>query len=195
MDVRRIFYRTRQFWQTLWMRPADHDLAQIGRVLSSAQMALFTGMQPSEQAHSIQVYQKMSERGEAQSGLLAAALLHDVGKVLYPLSLWERVVIVAAKAFAPGLVKRWGSAPVGESFMRSWRRAFVIAEQHPEWGAKLAERAGSSPFTVTLIRMHQGELSCGDHAEWLNAVQQSAVSCDDEILRSLRVLQSADDES
>jgi len=88
--------------------------------------------------------------GEEQPDLLAAALLHDVGKSDHPLHIWERVVIVLGKAFFPGQVRRWGQGePTG------WRRPFVVAEQHPAWGADMAAEAGASPTTATLIRHHQ----------------------------------------
>ena len=37
------------------------------------------------------------------------------------------------------------------------KRSFVIAAQHPQWGAEMAEACGSSDLTVTLIHYHQEE--------------------------------------
>lgn len=96
------------------------------------------------------VLNRLLEQDETNNDLLAAALLHDVGKCCHPLRLWERVVIVLAKSLFPKRVKSWGE---GEPF--GWKRAFVVAEQHPSWGAELAARAGASPMTVSLIRRHQ----------------------------------------
>ena len=56
-------------------------------------------MQSSEQAHAVSVYRQLVAQGETSSDLLAAALLHDVGKSLSPLRLWERVLIVLARVF------------------------------------------------------------------------------------------------
>ncbi len=107
-------------------------------------------MQPSEQAHSLKVFHSLVRYGEDNVDLLQAALLHDVGKSLYPLRLWDRAWIVLAKAVFPVHARRWGKGPAS-----GWRRALVVAEQHPEWGARLAEEAGASPRVVTLIRRHQ----------------------------------------
>jgi hypothetical protein len=41
----------------------------------------------------------------------------------------------------------WDSIP-------GWRKAFIVAEQHAEWGAEMAREAGVSPLTVCLIRKH-----------------------------------------
>ncbi len=130
-------------------------MAQIHGALNPRQLALFTRMQPSEQAHSLQVYRKLKQAGETHPGLLAAALLHDAGKSLYPLSIWQRVLIVLVRAFLPEQVKRWGSVPVVDQKTPAWQLPLIVSEQHPAWGADLAAAAGASPLTVALIRRHQ----------------------------------------
>jgi predicted HD phosphohydrolase len=107
-------------------------------------------MQPSEQWHASLVVQRLKEDGQDHPALLTAALLHDVGKILYPLSPLERATIVLGKKFFPRLASRWGKGtPWG------FRRPFVVAERHAEWGADLAARADASAKTVNLIRRHQ----------------------------------------
>jgi hypothetical protein len=214
---RRVVYRTRQFWLALQAKPPARDLAQIQDVLNPSQAALFTRLQLSEQAHSLQVYTKLKEKGATHPDLLSAALLHDVGKCLAPLRLWERVAIVLAKAICSGQVKRWGEAPAGASAgrvvqagpqggnerangdLRTWRRPFIIAEQHPEWGARLAEQAGASPLCAALIRRHQENLrSAQDDAASLTCHperSEGSPATEEEIVRFLHILQSADDES
>jgi hypothetical protein len=91
---------------------------------------------------------------------LAAALLHDIGKAKHPLNLLERVIIVLTSAALPGLSRRWGAAePQG------WRRAFVVAAQHPKWGAGMALEAGASATLVELIRRHQDRVPPHPEAE------------------------------
>ncbi|RMF48027.1 MAG: phosphohydrolase, partial [Anaerolineae bacterium] len=75
----------------------------------------------------------------------------DTGKAAQPpLRLWERVLIVIGKALWEDALARWGDAPP-----KGWRRPFVIAAQHPLWGAQMAQQAGASPQVVALIREHQ----------------------------------------
>ncbi len=113
-------------------------------------MSIFNQMHPSEQAHSLRIARQLIEQGETHPDLLAAALLHDSGKSNHPLHLWERALIVLSKALFPDKAKQWGSGgPKG------WKRAFVVAEQHGEWGAQMAAQAGASPQVVELIRRHQ----------------------------------------
>jgi exopolyphosphatase/pppGpp-phosphohydrolase len=153
MSLSRVLYRIRQFYLALRATADPRDLEQARSVLTPAQAALFTRMQSSEQAHAVSVYRQLVAQGESSYDLLAAALLHDVGKSLSPLRLWERVLIVLARAFFPAQSRRWGSLPAER--LRGWRRAFIVAEQHPAWGAALAAEAGASPRLVTLIRLHQ----------------------------------------
>jgi len=146
----RMIYRLRQLWETLHARPTAPDLALAQGVLAPALIALFLRLQPSEQAHSLRILGRLLEQGENHPDLLAAALLHDVGKSRYPLQVWDRIVIVVGKAVLPKQARFWGQGQP-----RGWRRAFVIAEQHPVWGAEMAGGAGASPLTVSLIRNHQ----------------------------------------
>jgi len=157
MIAARIIYRTRQFWNALSAAPGEQELKQAEAILNPQQMALFQRMSPGEQAHSLQVLKKLQTAhagnpAELHPDLAVAALLHDVGKCRYPLRLWERVMIVLVRAILPGAVDKWGRGqPQG------WRRAFVVAMLHPDWGAQMAADAGVSPGAVDLIRRHQNQ--------------------------------------
>jgi len=159
MNTSRLLYRSRQFWQAITTRSSPDDMDLVSSLLSPSQIELFNRMQKSEQAHSLRVLKELRNRGDENIDLQTAALLHDVGKVQAPLRLWERVLIVIVKAFCPDCVKKWASAPTGDSLKGlGWRRAFVVAEQHPVWGADLASQCGTSPIAVSLIARHQEQL-------------------------------------
>jgi hypothetical protein len=147
-------YRARQFWFALKAAPSDEDLDRARQVLSPPLMDLFFSMQTGEQVHSLKVFHRLLKSKETSPELLAAALLHDVGKSQHPLRLWERVLVVAGQAIFPNLVNRWGT---GEAY--GWKRAFVVAAKHPVWGAEMAYTAGASPMVVFLIRLHRDEVS------------------------------------
>lgn len=166
-------YRIRQFFEALLAAPTPEDLVRVQQTLSPGQAGLFRQLQPSEQAHAARVLREVETR-YAQKGLVpppdlqVAALLHDVGKARYPLWLWERVLIVLGKALIPDAVTRWGMAEP-----RGWKRPFVIAAQHPAWGAEMAAGQGTSPRAVALIRKHQDHFPTQDTEEdqWLAILQ------------------------
>jgi hypothetical protein len=120
-------------------------------------MALFCSMQASEQAHALRVMGQLRSDRLEHPDLLAAALLHDVGKICYPLHVWERVIIVLVRALFPSKARQWGKGEISVDPRRypAWRRPFVVAEQHPAWGADLALKAGASSLAAALIRRHQ----------------------------------------
>jgi hypothetical protein len=159
-----------QFWRVWRARPLpDAAWAKITAVLTEQEAALFNQFSLSDQQHSYQVLCTLQSAGENQPNLLAAALLHDVGKTRAPLSIWERSLIVLAEKFVPGKTAVWGQ---GEP--QGWRRPFVVKAQHPAWGADMAQAAGSHPLTIELIRRHQETLP------------ETAVNESDQLLRRLQ---------
>jgi len=130
------------------------ELAHVQTVLSPTLFDLFCQMLPFEQAHAIRVYQRICEQGHTDPDLIAAALLHDVGKARVHLRPWERALYVLGEALLPEQADRWGDRePKGPL------RGFVVREQHAAWGAAMAEEAGASERLVRLIAHHQGEIS------------------------------------
>ena len=144
-------YRLRQLRANLTAGPLDSEGRQaVAGNLSPAEAALFYRFIPADQWHSYRVLCDLRAAGYNDPDLLAAALLHDIGKTRYPLSPWDRTVIVVGSALFPNRVMAWGEGP-----LESWRRPFVIRARHAEWGAAMAEASGSRAAVVDLIRRHQ----------------------------------------
>ncbi len=143
-------YRFSQFMRSLTTKPSSHLLAEIDAYLSPSLRSLFDGMQPSEQAHALRVFADLRKQGQNNPDLLCAALLHDVGKAAFPLQLWERVFIVLVQWMLPERLDAWGQ---GEA--RGWRKALVVARNHPIWGADMIQQAGGKQRVQDLVRRHQ----------------------------------------
>jgi hypothetical protein len=164
-------YRLWQFWGLLARRISPGELAQVRGELPPGLFAVFCRLNPAEQHHAYCVWQMLRRQGHTEPDLLAAALLHDVGKSRMPLAVWEKVAIVLGMRLLRPAVTAWGVRP-GPA--RWWTRPFVNAVQHPAWGAEMVGAAGGSPGTVELVRRHQDRVAPGDALYKLLSALQSA---------------------
>ena len=148
-------YRTRQFVADIHPTLlSEQAVREIESQLSTRESALFFQYSLSDQAHAYEVFKMLREAQLTQPNLLTAALLHDIGKARFKITVWDRVWPVLVKKVAPSLFHLWGeSEPIG------WKRPFVIIKKHPVWGAKMAQDAGAHPTAVSLIRRHQDQIT------------------------------------
>ncbi|HCV36293.1 MAG: hypothetical protein QF638_09255 [Acidimicrobiales bacterium] len=107
-----------------------------------------------DQRHLVKVARDVvRELGETERPVVAAALLHDVGKLSCGLGTCGRVVATLVIAgTSRSKLETWAE---GNNFTGRIGRYFC----HPELGAVMLEAAGSDPFTVTWAREHQMSLS------------------------------------
>ncbi|GAC1364611.1 MAG: hypothetical protein NVSMB44_24290 [Ktedonobacteraceae bacterium] len=153
-----VAYRLGQVRQQLgFVAPlAPTDCSEVERWLSPTARALFQTMSLADQQHSLRVCRGLQARGCTEPDMLAAALLHDVGKAQGRVPFWTRPVIVLSKRLWPEGLKRATLPPdqLDRDPVPGWRRALSYAWWHTEVGAVLAERAGISAWSILYIRTH-----------------------------------------
>ena len=143
-------YRIWQFRKSLERSPTPDDWKIIQSILTPQEFHLFKQLPIPDQNHSLRVLKVLYKQGEDDTDLLKAALLHDIGKIRYPLRRWERVFAVLLTGLFPERVKVWGGGkPTG------LRRPLVVIQQHPDWGAEIAQEAGCNQRTIWLIKNHE----------------------------------------
>lgn len=153
-----ILYRLRQVRQQLGFVPpitAD-DEAEVARWLPHTASMLFHSMSVADQQHSLRVCRGLQARGCTEADMLAAALLHDVGKGGGRVPFWTRPLIVLSKRCVPRLL-RGAVVPLEQlsaTTIPRWRRALSYAWWHAEVGAMLAKNAGVSEQATLYIRTH-----------------------------------------
>jgi hypothetical protein len=160
--VETVRYRVGQFLRALTARVPGGEVEQAMRVLTPEAQGLFRRQATQDQRHALAVYRTLYQAGHTDPELLAAALLHDVGKAAAQLPAWQRAIIVLLDRFAPRLLARLSQGEPQRyalSRLGSWCYAFVVHARHPEAGARWAQEAGCSPLTVALIRRHQDRLT------------------------------------
>lgn len=170
----RAIYRVRQFLRAVasWIRPAAVDEDLLRQYLPPRAVALFRAMPGYDRHHAMAVFEALRAAGHKELDLLAAALLHDVGKSssgVARIRIWHRVATVLLHAFWPGAVER-----IGRDGSGNWRRPFFVQQHHAALGAEQARAACCSPGAVDLIRQHEDACHDGDDA--LLAALQAADS-------------------
>lgn len=135
---------------------SSEEDVEVASWLPPSAFTLFKTMSPADQQHSLRVCRGLQHNGCQDADLLAAALLHDVGKAQGRVPFWTRPAIVLGKAFAPALLKRLAVAPsaLPSHSTPRWRRSLSYAWWHAEVGAELAATAGLSEQAVLYIRTH-----------------------------------------
>jgi hypothetical protein len=133
----------RRFFGALDPRgPSDEDEAWVAERLGEGEQELWARMSGPDRRHAVGVARAVAATPDgAQTWVVAAALLHDVGKVDSQLSTLARV-----PATLVGLVARERAA-AGEGRLARYLR-------HDAIGADLLARAGADPRTVAWAREH-----------------------------------------
>lgn len=137
--------------------PADREWAESN--LLPAEVALWKDLPAADRRHSAMVARRVERDlgADATRPVLAAALLHDVGKQLSGLRTPGRVVATLAAATVLRTsddVTRWSR---GSGFR--WRVGNYL--RHPEIGARLLVGAGSDPLTVAwTLEHHRPPAAC-----------------------------------
>jgi len=171
VNISRLTYRSRQFWNAL-LSPSKRVTSEaLLPHLTSAQLVLFRRLQPAEQMHAHQLLKRLETAGQTTPDLLTAALLHDVGKILVPISIFDRIIVVLGSHLFRKAARRWA-----EGTPHGWHLPFVVAEQHAGWGADLVSQTGATPLTVELIQRHHDSpvRNPDSHTERLLAILQAA---------------------
>ena len=141
----------RRFFGSLSPRgPRREDEAWVQETLLPGERGLWSRMSRADRRHAAGVARRVEQAlgVEATRAVLAAALLHDVGKVASGLGTYGRVVATLAGAAA------------GRESAAAWSKASGVTRRvglylrHPELGAEMLGLAGSDPLTVTWAGEH-----------------------------------------
>jgi hypothetical protein len=142
---------TRRFFTSLRPGgPSAADAAWAEEQLSDAEVDLWRRMSGPDRRHAAATARKVADAlgARATRPVLAAALLHDVGKIEAGLGTYGRVVATLSAAAA--------GREAAELWVRTqgFTRRVGLYVTHPELGGDHLGMAGSDPFTEAWAREH-----------------------------------------
>jgi hypothetical protein len=164
----RVLYRARQFIGGLTARVSEADRREADEVLPAAARAWFRSLPRDAQWHGLNVMHDLRRAGCDRREVLAAALLHDAGKIEAANGPLPRALMVLARKFAPDWLAR--RSRLDWRLARGLNRVAAVAVQHPQIAAERAAQCGCDPITIDLIRRHQDRVASAD--DLLRALQQ-----------------------
>ena len=146
----------RRFFEALLLGgPHETDRVWVESVLSQKEYTLWARQYPPDRRHSASIARQVERQlandallNEDTRWVLAAALLHDIGKIEAGLGTWGRVfATIVAKLVGPQRARRW--------IVRDGYRGRVGDYlNHPEIGAELLRVAQSDPRTIAWAAQH-----------------------------------------
>ena len=159
VPLQKVVYRLWQVRQQLgFVEPlSPEERSEVVSWLPDSAIQLFETMSAADQQHALRVCRGLQARGYTEKDLLAAALLHDVGKAGGRVPFWTRPIIVIGKLCFPRFLTRLAVYPREEMALprlQSWRRSLGYAWWHADIGADLAAAVGLSERTILYIRTH-----------------------------------------
>jgi hypothetical protein len=148
-----MFYRVHQFVQAFFPDIRITEIAELTEILSPQAKTLFLKQSRAEQRHALDVTKDLMSYEDTLlpndfHDLITAALLHDCGKTLLPIRLWQRVYIVMMQQMPQSL---WDRLEKGPKFLAG---PLKTASYHALWGSNLAQNSGLNSRVCLLIREH-----------------------------------------
>lgn len=148
-----MIYRILQFAHTIFPHLNRQEVKWALKHLSPKASILFLQQSLADQRHAIDVTQSIIKAKhpiliDDFKNLITAALLHDCGKSIVFIHLWERVFIVLIQITPHSLRSRI------EHGLSRFSFPLKVDTRHALWGSYLAEQAGLNPEVCQLIRDH-----------------------------------------
>ncbi len=153
--------RLSQLWRALSGRVSQDEEALVRTVLPPFELGLYTRMPQRDRRHCLDVYHTLVRAQIADPLVLRAALFHDTGKVDdqgRPVPLLWYGGLVIFKRLWPHTYALLAASP------RGLRRYFYRYAHHGPLGAALAQRAGSPPAIVAMLRHYHDDNPSGQAA-------------------------------
>jgi len=149
-----LFHLAKRFWFSLKPKKlSEENLFWVRSHLSENEFVYWEKLSLADQRHSFLVTkQAESEIGEQGKEFIAAALLHDIGKLESGFGTFGRVfATLCCFLFPLRKMEKWTERTKG------LRRRLVDYAKHPALGAELLRGIGSQQQTITWVLEHHSD--------------------------------------
>ena len=123
------------------------DLSFVKQFLNQAEVDLFLRLKPYEQRHCIDVASKLKEMTSGDAEMIKLGLLHDIGKIKYPLHPIEKSIIVILDRLTDGHIRKYNQYKMVKCYY-----------EHPQIGYEMLKEAGNyDEAFLKLIKNHHNQ--------------------------------------
>lgn len=124
-----MLYRIKQFLTAVFAQVTEEDIAFTRKYLREQEWELFSQLRLYEQRHCIDVAQKLKELSKGDTEMIRLGLLHDIGKIQYPLNPLEKSMIVILDKVTQGKIKKYRQCKMVKCYY-----------EHPQLGYELLKQ-------------------------------------------------------
>lgn len=144
-----MFYRVQQFMKAVIASISENEEKWIKLYLTEKEQALFFRLKVYEQKHCLCVAKLLAKWTNERRDMIRLGLLHDIGKILYPLNPIEKSIIVILHKLTSGKIKRFKQFKMVKCYY-----------EHPILGYELLMRQGNyEQEFLECIKLHH-EMIC-----------------------------------